>query len=282
MSGMIFPYFNAEKWLPSDLVTLNKWINKKLDRVRSLRYTREITLYPVVAELKELIDTDPEVNMFFCQMFNQVPNFPPFVNNPMGKPQIHDYEEMLLLINDTLKTAPEFEYGDNGQVCFPIYAILNWSMATPGGFAAFLNDKVNLKFKNVLNYWGIYLKSEESTYVLNDKDGGWFSPPALEALGGKFAEDFVCDPDKPHYGYTSWDDFFTRIFRDGVRPVASPNNPNVITNACESAPYGLQRNVQLRSKFWIKGHEYTVKSDVSFIHACSVSHMCQITFTVLF
>ena len=27
---------------------------------------------------------------------------------------------------------------------------------------------------------------------------------------------------------------------------------------------------------------YTVKSDVSFIHACSVSHMCQITFTVLF
>ena len=252
------PYYNAGKWLPSDQATLNRWIKKHLDKVHSTRSTT--TLYPVVAELKKLIDTDPEVNMFFYQMFNQVPNFPPFLDDPMGKPQVQDYDEMLFMINEILTTAPE--YSDKGLVGFPINAILNWSMATPGGFAAFLNDKVNLKFKNVLNHWGVYLKSAESTYVLNDKDG-WFSPEALAALngasGGNFADDFVCDPNKPHYGYTSWDDFFTRLFRDGIRPVASPDDPNVIANACESAPYALQKNVQLRSTFWMKGQEYSLQ-----------------------
>jgi len=56
--------------------------------------------------------------------------------------------------------------------------------------------------------------------------------------------DFVCDPARPHYGFTSWDDFFTRRFRAGVRPVASPADPDVIANACESAPYRVSRNVK--------------------------------------
>ena len=53
-------------------------------------------------------------------------------------------------------------------------------------------------------------------------------------------------------------DFFTRKVREDARPVASPDDDNVVANACESKVYNVSRNVQLRSKFWIKSQPYSV------------------------
>lgn len=53
-------------------------------------------------------------------------------------------------------------------------------------------------------------------------------------------------------------DFFTRPFRADVRPVASPDDDNVITSACEATPSNLQRNVKLRDNFFIKDQPYSV------------------------
>ena len=74
-----------------------------------------------------------------------------------------------------------------------------------------------------------------------------------------FAIEFECDPSKPHYGFKSWDDFFTRKFRKGIRPIAAPSDDRVIVNACESAPYKVQRNVKLRDRFWIKSQPYSLE-----------------------
>jgi len=123
--------------------------------------------------------------------------------------------------------------------------------------AAFLNANVNFHLKNILNAWGIFLKSSESCYVLTTD--GWFSPGALEKMGGNFEKDFICDPNKPHYGFTSWDDFFTRKFRPNARPVASPNDNKVIVNACESAPFNIEYSCKKSSKFWIKSQPYNLK-----------------------
>lgn len=76
-----------------------------------------------------------------------------------------------------------------------------------------------------------------------------------------FEELFHCDPKAPHFGFTSWDDFFTRTFKEGVRPVAEPNNSQVIANACESKPYNIATGVKSRDKFWLKGQPYSV-SDI--------------------
>ena len=81
-------------------------------------------------------------------------------------------------------------------------------MGTIGGYAAFLNTNVNLHLKNILNEWGTFLKSSASCYVLsNDPRSGWFGEDAMKKIPN-FVEDFKCDPTKPHYGFTSWDDFF--------------------------------------------------------------------------
>merc|ERR1711967_206207 len=114
-------------------------------------------------------------------------------------------------------------------------------MGTPSGFAAFLDPDVNKMLKKVLNAWGEYLTSPESASVLDDSSSGWFGETGAKDLTAvanvgstsyRFEELFQCDPSAKHYGYKSWDDFFTRLFREDVRPVASPDDDNVIANAC--------------------------------------------------
>ena len=81
-----------------------------------------------------------------------------------------------------------------------------------------------------------------------------------------FAELFHCDTKAKYYGYKSWDDFFTRHFRfeDGIRPVASPEDDNVVANACESKFYKVGRDVHAKDQFWIKGQPYSVLDMLAF------------------
>lgn len=53
-------------------------------------------------------------------------------------------------------------------------------------------------------------------------------------------------------------DFFTRKVKDSARPVASPDDDNVIANPCESKVFNVARDAKLRDKFWIKGQPYSV------------------------
>ncbi|RWU04240.1 phosphatidylserine decarboxylase [Pseudodesulfovibrio sp. S3] len=213
-------------------------------------------LLPVVQEFKELIENDPELLMLFTQMFEEVPQKEPYLTDPTGQPQIRSYQQMLQEMNRIIVQAPEFN--QTGLVGFPLNAILNWPMATHAGATAFLNPKVNRQLKKILAQWAVFLDSPDSRSVLStDPAKGWFGRDAQKAMP-TFVDDFICNPKAPYYGFTSWDNFFTRQFREGRRPVASPKNDAVIANACESAPFNLATNVQLRDTFWIKGQPYSL------------------------
>lgn len=214
-------------------------------------------LFPVIQEFKALIEGDPEIYMLFNQMFTQVPRKAPFINDPAGKPQVRDYLHMLQLMNQVMTKAPEFN--KTGLVGFPINAILDWPMGTQAGTSAFLNEKVNRQLKKILNQWAVFLRSADSCSVLgDDPKTGWFGRDAKEAMPD-FAQDFQCSPDRPCYGFASWDDFFTRTFREGRRPVASPADDSVLANACESAPYRIAKGVKSHDRFWIKAQPYSLQ-----------------------
>ncbi len=218
--GRVVPY-RVGKWLPSDQAILDRWLARHIQAVAD----NPKPLHPVIQELKDLIEGDAQIYMFFHQMFDELPRTPKFRNDPTGKPQVRDYKQMLELINGILTTAPTFD--KTGLVGLPINAILDWPMGTPSGFAAFLNDKVNAQFKKILNAWATFLSSPDSCYVLNDDpESGWFGRDAMAAMPN-FVEEFQCEPDQPYYGFTSWDDFFTRLFRDGQRPIAAPEDDSV-------------------------------------------------------
>jgi phosphatidylserine decarboxylase len=56
-------------------------------------------------------------------------------------------------------------------------------------------------------------------------------PRGAEGIG---IAQFQYDPDDAHGGFTSWNDFFTRRFRAGQRPVAAPDDDTIIVSACEA------------------------------------------------
>lgn len=250
-AGIDLP-FRVGKWLPSDEAFLAKWLEAIIQKSQA----EAKALHPVIADFQNLIENDAEIAMLFHQMFEQVPKKPPYNKDPTGKPQVRSYQHMLQLLNTIMTHAPEFN--ESGLVGCPINTIFDWSMGTTAGFAAFLNERVNAQLKKILDAWGRFLSSTDSTYVLNDHPHkGWFGADAQKVMPS-FEKEFKCDPHQPHHGFRSWDDFFTRELRSGVRPVASPDDHAVIVNACESAPYRLARQVKRHDKFWIKSQPYSI------------------------
>lgn len=245
--------FGVGPWLPEDQRFLADWLAALITEVAE----NPKPLHPVVDDLRRSIEDDPELFMLFHLMFEQIPKKPRFRTDPTGQPQVRDYRTMLGLFDAILTRAPAFNR--SGLVGFPINAILDWPMGTEGGFAAFLNATVNERLRAILNEWARFLGSADSTGFLNDDPRtGWFGADASEAMP-HFDAEFVCDPSLPHRGFTSWDDFFTRRFRPGVRPIAAPSDDSVIINACESAPYRIAHNVAARDRFWIKAQPYSLE-----------------------
>jgi phosphatidylserine decarboxylase len=153
-----------------------------------------------------------------------------------------------------LTTAPT--YNTTGMVGFPINAILDFPMITPAGLAAFTMEKVNAMFMAVLKVWTRFLDSEDSRYVLDDSPTGWLSPSAEKAL---HLDEIQTRPNEPFLGFTSWNDFFIRQFKPGMRPVAGPDDDSVIVSACESAPYSIQTAVKAHDTFWLKAQPYSLR-----------------------
>jgi phosphatidylserine decarboxylase len=119
------------------------------------------SLHPVIQDFREVIEEDPVLFRLFTQMFDQIPSTPEYEMDPAGNPQVKDYNHMLQLMNDILTQAPEFN--QTGLVGFPINAILDWPMGTPAGTEAFLNEKVNLQLKKILNQIPLQLQPSHLT-----------------------------------------------------------------------------------------------------------------------
>ncbi|KAK7188676.1 phosphatidylserine decarboxylase family protein [Paraphaeosphaeria sporulosa] len=253
------------QWLPTDHRIHRDWMNSIIEKVDA----NPKDYHPVIKEFKSLIENNTCIYLLVSSMFEEIPTKKPYSQDPAGHKQVRDYEHMLMLFNHILTTAPEWNdrsYGV-GMVGTPMNAILDWPMGTPSGFAFFLDPDVNKMLKKLLNAWAEFLSSPASAYVLGNDCIGWFSEHGTQDLCatanvGKtsyaFEELFKCDPTAKHHGFKSWDDFFTRHLHEDKRPVASPEDDNVIANACESKPYNIARNIAARDRFWIKGQPYSL------------------------
>jgi phosphatidylserine decarboxylase len=216
-----------------------------------------------------MIEEDTRIYLLFSSMFEQLPHKKPYNKDPTGHRQIRDSDHMLRVLNHLLSTAPSWSnFSESvGLVGLPINALLDWPMGTKSGFAVFLDPKVNAMLKKVLNAWKEYLESPASVGVLDENSSGWFSDTGRKELAKtanvgetsySFEDMFICDPSAKYHGFKSWDDFFTRLFKPGIRPVAGPDNPDVIVNSCESTPFNVAYGVKARDKFWNKGQPYSV------------------------
>jgi phosphatidylserine decarboxylase len=229
------------------LVFLAAWANGA--EIKEEVKADTVELKPVIKEFKALIDSDPTVRMYFTQMIDQVPGY--YKQEPNIR--INSIDQMLYLINDAMNKAPVYDETD--LVGFPINAILNWTMGVPAGFSVFRNEKVNSIFKKILDEYGTFLDSPASLSVLNDSPTGWKSKAAMEKLN---MDQYQYDPNDAHWGFKSWNDFFTRKLKPGKRPIAEPDNNKVIVSASDSNVYSIQHNVKKADWFWVKAQPYSL------------------------
>ncbi len=163
-------------------------------------------------------------------------------------------DELLTLINTVITQAVPFD--ETSLVGCPVNALLDPLMNMPNGYALFRSAEFNTAFGVILNEWSTFLDSPASCTYLNEvAPTGWFCPVALQTTD---ITQFICDPTKPHYGFQSWNDYFTRLFKAGSRPIDSPTNNKVIVSACEASPYAIQSNLQRSDQFWMKNQPYSL------------------------
>jgi phosphatidylserine decarboxylase len=271
-------------WLPRDPQAVENWIRK----LRKLAIENPRPLIRPIAEFQQMVYSDPVLYANVQGMFAEAYRLKKTTPLPW-EPEPQNFEDFLVLLNAIMFTAPEaYQVGRGedqkpaGMIGFPINALLDWPMATVFGYDVFSNALVNQQLKKILSHWSRFLVTGESRYVLVQNDPAsdviaWLSPQAqtemvsaaIAALGqdpnpippgATFADIFNCDPADEYYGFPSWDDFFTRTFREGVRPVSGVDDDNVIVNACESAPLAVSRNVALSDMFWLKGQPYSLEN----------------------
>ncbi|MEW6734056.1 MAG: phosphatidylserine decarboxylase family protein [Acidobacteriota bacterium] len=234
-------------WLPNNEDALVAFRTRLAAHVKTQQQAN-VQLFPVVQDLATLINDDPVLRMGFTQAINQA--LKAGVN--LGYTSI---DELIGLINGIMTYAPPFSTSE--LVGCPLNALLDWPMCMPAGFALFRSAALNAQLKQVLNFWCSFLSGPDSRNYLNETSPtGWFCSEAIQYTN---MSQFQCDPSQPYWGFSSWNDFFTREFKPGERPVADPTNNKVIVSACEATPYNIQQNVKLQDTFWIKSQPYSLQ-----------------------
>ncbi|RAL17402.1 uncharacterized protein BO97DRAFT_402015 [Aspergillus homomorphus CBS 101889] len=202
-----------------------------------------------VTKLGSLIKSDPLLLKNATEMFTQAgskQNLGSFLSN----------------LSKLTRTAPTYNAdakGTSGGSLGILTNLIEPYVKTPAGQAFFQNEQVDQAFQAILKDWTVYLQSPESANVLNDQPGGWFSSEALSDERLKdFEDDFECNIKTDHWGFKSFDDFFTRRLRDGRRPVADPEDDTIIVSPCDATKFLIQNDIQSNDTFDIKSQQYSL------------------------
>ncbi|PYH44090.1 phosphatidylserine decarboxylase [Aspergillus saccharolyticus JOP 1030-1] len=209
-----------------------------------------------VKDFATLIKGDPQLFQLASAMFIQTGS------NPMDIPQ--RLVTFLTDLDQVVRTAPSYNASAaNHSLGGTLGLLTNVTepfIKSPAGRVFFSDARVDKASRSLMKEWTVFLTSPESASVLHEGPGGWFSS---EALGEESLDDFdatfVTDPAQEHHRYVSWDDFFIRRFREGVRPIADPDNDTVITAPCEAIPFRIQTDLQSNDIFDIKEQKYSLR-----------------------
>ncbi|MCJ1324303.1 hypothetical protein MMC10_000965 [Thelotrema lepadinum] len=261
-------------WLPKDPKIIKNWVDNLMKRA-----VKDRPLDPTLVQFKKTVEGDPVLKPLAASMFVELPDLPQYKRDPIDlKPQITNFDDMLVAFNEILQSAPVWSDAANkvGLIGFPINAVIDWPMGTAAGYVFFLYyPQVNECLKAILTKWATYLQSPASTTVLAPPNG-WLGTDGLDALTVKgnqdgpfpaklnsFTEIYNC-PDPSNldtFGFESWDKFFIREFNDGTRPVAGIGDDTVIVHACESAPLQYPvSNAKITDDFMGKNQAYSLSN----------------------
>ncbi|THU82259.1 phosphatidylserine decarboxylase [Dendrothele bispora CBS 962.96] len=247
-------------WIPTSRTVHHSFIKHqiKLGRSRANLPHKE-----PVAKFEAAIKANEEMVRLFDKAFKQAA--------PENK--LKNLDDLLYALDPIIDTPPAFHIAEDDQgnpigepIGVPMYLLFDLLSNTGAAHQLFQMDAFNNALKDLLNSWGAYLTTPDSNKTLTDSEEGWFGTVGLQSLEDKdrgiFNQTYVCpDPTAVNRGYSSWDEFFTRKFKEGARPIILPPNlveKNIIYSACESTPYRIARDVKAHDQFWLKSQKYSI------------------------
>lgn len=213
-------------------------------RERARRTPRSL----VVRQLADLVHGDTVLRMHLSRAIAQASD----AGFKLGYASI---DELLTIVDYLTTYAPPFNA--SVPIATPLNLVLDWPMCMPSGYHVFRDPAFNAQLRRVLEYWCGFLCGPHSReHLTTAPPHGWFTEAAQKKMQ---LDEFVCDRSQPHWGFESWNGFFTRRLREGARPVAAPGDPRVVVNACEASPYNIGFDCQLHDCFWIKAQPYSLQ-----------------------
>lgn len=253
-------------WVPNRVWATAKFLVPLRDYVAAKKEAGKLNpMRPEIQEFKAWVTANSVYRMWVNSMIDQANDF---VRSLDAKTRevikdkdgdvlwIKDYDSLFDILNEIITTSPSFN--TTAQVGTPMNGLLAVAMATEAGLALFHDTTFNLQFKKVLDAWNTFLKSSDSLDKLDindpEKEGSWISK---EAWDKGVWNQMVCDPNKPGYGYDSWNSFFIRPFVPGARPFQG--DPAVDINiGCETTPWQYRNDISLETDFWVKDVNYSL------------------------
>lgn len=260
--------------LPTDSTTTRRF----QEMVAGLKSRLPRVLDPTVTALKKLLEGDETLEALCHSMFAEAKELVEAKRAHQVYLAINSIDVLMQMFDYILTQSPVWEDHDRPDNLggLPFNLILMVLMETHSGLQLFRHVAVNQHLKHILQTWAQFLESPNSLYVLNSQTG-WLSPRAVVRLedvankptGGirNFIDIYDCpDPNDPEtLGFPSWDAFFSRKFKPGLRPTPShdallANGGSVILNACESKPWHITRCCSSGTAIVLKGTSYSIRS----------------------
>lgn len=162
-------------------------------------------------------------------------------------------DDFFIHVNEALASYPQFD--TNFMMALPFFLILAPFMSTGPGWAFFTNETVRPYWSKILAAYHERLDAPKSCVFLDDSYGNWFSPDAWRCLN---MDAYKYDSAQPHGGYSSFNEFFKRTFKDisKSRPLPPNSDGLTIVSPVDGQVFQISKNVQHQAPFDIKGEQY--------------------------
>jgi phosphatidylserine decarboxylase len=244
--------------LPKDRRHLDDWhreLRAETAEAPPLRAAAPAGGGDAVDAMAELIRRDGIVRMYVTQMIDQ---------QPEGHVVVESVEGLIAALRKIVGMAPTYDPDPDKVNAFPMSRLFAYMMMTPAGEALFRLPTFNTALAAVLKQWCAYLDSPESAHVLTEEENGWLSRSAY--FYNRLWEFDIPNMRAPHWGWTSYNDFFHREINLANRPVAAPDDPKVVVSANDGSVYNIGQNAQRSTQFWLKGQRYSLEDMLDGSH----------------
>ncbi|MEM7212619.1 MAG: phophatidylserine decarboxylase associated domain-containing protein, partial [Pseudomonadota bacterium] len=215
-------------------------------------------LDPSVVAFEKMLQDHSPIRMLVNQMIDQVPK---------RHKTVDSVEELLLQLNQIVRTAPKWNVDKDKRNAFPMSMLFTHMMITEAGYAVFRMAPMNDALRGVLTAWCGYLDSPESAHVLTDTPEGWFQGYKLPRESEAFEksawhyndlDSYEVDMDQKHGGFDCFNAFFHREIKPATRPLDGCDDPHVVVSPNDGTIYHIAREVALETTFWIKSQPYSL------------------------